>query len=235
MIAAAAVAAGATLVNDVSASLGEVAAATGAGWVAMHMQGEPGTMQAAPRYGDVVAEVRAALVAVVDDARALGVDECWIDPGIGFGKTFEHNWSLLAALDRFVETGIPVAVGTSRKGFLGEATDVNQIAGLEGELTRREAELASVEAQRRSLADQVALSTVTVVFDAARSDPAPVEDDDRTLPTFLGGLEAGWDAAVAVVAVLLAGAGLLLPFLPLLVVAALVWRWRRGRRVAPTP
>lgn len=124
---------------------------------------------------------------------------------------------------------------TRLQGFLGEATDVNQIAGLEGELTRREAELASVEAQRRSLADQVALSTVTVVFDAARSDPAPVEDDDRTLPTFLGGLEAGWDAAVAVVAVLLAGAGLLLPFLPLLVVAALVWRWRRGRRVAPTP
>lgn len=124
---------------------------------------------------------------------------------------------------------------TRLQGFLGEATDVNQIASLEGELTRREAELASVEAQRRSLADQVALSTVTVAFDAARSDPAPVEDDDRTLPTFLGGLEAGWDAAVAVVAVLLAGAGLLLPFLPLLVVAALLWRWRRGRRVAPTP
>jgi uncharacterized small protein (DUF1192 family) len=124
---------------------------------------------------------------------------------------------------------------TRLQGFLGEATDVNQIASLEGELTRREAELASVEAQRRSLADQVALSTVTVAFDAARSDPAPVEDNDRTLPTFLGGLEAGWDAAVAVVAVLLAGAGLVLPFLPLLVVAALVWRWRRSRRVAPTP
>ena len=120
-VARAAVAAGASIINDVSASLAPVAAETGAGWVAMHMQGEPGTMQSAPRYDDVVVEVRDALVAAVDDARALGVEECWIDPGIGFGKTFDHNWALLAALDRFVETGIPVAVGTSRKGFLGDA------------------------------------------------------------------------------------------------------------------
>lgn len=116
------------------------------------------------------------------------------------------------------------------QGFLAEATDVNQVAGLEGELTRREAELASVEAQRRALADQVALSTITVSFDAARSDPAPVEDD-RTLPTFLGGLEVGWDAAVAAGAVALAGLGVLLPFLPLLLVAVLVLRWRRRRQV----
>ncbi len=120
-VARAAVASGATIINDVSASLAPVAAETGAGWVAMHMQGEPGTMQVAPRYTDVVAEVRDALVAAADHARSLGIEECWIDPGIGFGKTFEHNWSLLAALDRFVETGIPVAIGTSRKGFLGEA------------------------------------------------------------------------------------------------------------------
>ena len=120
-VARSAVAAGATIINDVSASLAPVAAETGAGWVAMHMQGEPGTMQTAPRYDDVVGEVRDALVAVVADARSLGVDECWIDPGIGFGKTFDHNWSLLAAIDRFVETGIPVAVGTSRKRFLGQA------------------------------------------------------------------------------------------------------------------
>ena len=120
-VARAAVAAGASIVNDVSASLHDVAAETGAGWVAMHMQGTPGTMQDAPRYVDVVAEVLETLVAVADAARSAGVDECWIDPGIGFGKTFDHNWALLADLDRFVATGIPVAVGTSRKGFLGAA------------------------------------------------------------------------------------------------------------------
>lgn len=120
-VARAAVAAGATIVNDVSASLDVVAAETGAGWVAMHMQGEPGTMQDAPTYDDVVGEVMAALVAASERARQRGVTECWIDPGIGFGKTFEHNWTLLAHLDRLVDTGIPVAVGTSRKGFLGAA------------------------------------------------------------------------------------------------------------------
>ncbi|WP_436794798.1 dihydropteroate synthase [Actinospongicola halichondriae] len=120
-VARAAVDAGASIINDVTASLDEVAAETGAGWVAMHMQGVPGTMQDAPHYGDVVEEVRASLVAAEARARSLGVEECWIDPGIGFGKTFDHNWSLLAHLDRLVATGIPVAVGTSRKGFLGAA------------------------------------------------------------------------------------------------------------------
>lgn len=120
-VARAAVDAGATIINDVSASLHHVAAATGAGWVAMHMQGTPGTMQDAPHYDDVVAEVLAALWTKAEDARASGVEECWIDPGIGFGKTFAHNWTLLAAIDRFVDTGVPVAVGTSRKGFLGAA------------------------------------------------------------------------------------------------------------------
>lgn len=120
-VARAAVAAGATIINDVSASLHEVAADAGAGWVAMHMQGTPDTMQDAPHYDDVVAEVLDDLVTAVAAARSVGVVECWIDPGIGFGKTFDHNWTLLASLDRFVATGIPVAVGTSRKGFLGAA------------------------------------------------------------------------------------------------------------------
>ena len=118
-VARAALAAGATILNDVSASLEQVAGDAGAGWVAMHMLGEPGTMQDAPRYDDVVAEVRAFLVAADQRGRDAGVDEIWIDPGIGFGKTFEHNWALLGALDQLVATGIPVAVGTSRKGFLG--------------------------------------------------------------------------------------------------------------------
>lgn len=119
-VAEAAVAAGATLVNDVSATLHEVAAATGAGWVAMHMRGDPTSMQRDPRYGDVVAEVRAFLLDRADAARAAGVDEVWIDPGIGFGKTTAHNLSLLARLDELVATGCPVVVGTSRKRFLGE-------------------------------------------------------------------------------------------------------------------
>jgi len=120
-VAEAAVAAGATLVNDVSASLWAVAAAAGPGigWMAMHMQGEPATMQAAPSYADVVHDVRSFLVARASAARDGGVEEVWIDPGIGFGKTFEHNLVLLRRLGTLVDTGFPVAVGTSRKSFLG--------------------------------------------------------------------------------------------------------------------
>ncbi len=118
-VAAAAVAAGATLVNDVSATLHEVAAETGVGWVAMHMQGDPRTMQRDPRYADVVDEVRAFLVERAETAGAAGVEEVWIDPGIGFGKTVEHNLELLARLDELVATGFPVLLGTSRKRFLG--------------------------------------------------------------------------------------------------------------------
>jgi dihydropteroate synthase len=121
-VAEAAIEAGATLVNDVSASLFPVAAANGVGWVAMHMQGDPATMQDAPRYGDVVGEVRAHLLERAEQARAAGVDEVWVDPGIGFGKTVEHNLTLLRRLGELVESGFPVVVGTSRKGFLGTLT-----------------------------------------------------------------------------------------------------------------
>jgi dihydropteroate synthase len=118
-VAEAAVRAGASLVNDVSASLGPVAAATGAGYVVMHMQGEPRTMQHEPSYDDVVAEVRDFLVERADAAVAAGAQQVWIDPGIGFGKTVAHNVDLLANLDVLVATGYPVLVGTSRKGMLG--------------------------------------------------------------------------------------------------------------------
>ena len=117
--AAAAVEAGATLINDVSASLSKVAAANGVGWVAMHMLGDPRTMQIDPRYGDVVADVRDFLVARADEAVAAGVDEVWIDPGFGFGKTLVHNLALLTHIDALVGTGYPVLVGLSRKQFLG--------------------------------------------------------------------------------------------------------------------
>jgi len=118
-VADAAVAAGATLVNDVSALLWPVAARYGVGWVAMHRKGTPSDMQRAPSYADVVDEVREFLVDRASRARSAGVEEVWIDPGIGFGKTVHHNLELLAGLDDLVGTGFSVLVGTSRKSFLG--------------------------------------------------------------------------------------------------------------------
>ena len=102
-VATAAVAAGATLINDVSGDLAPVAADLGVGWVAMHAQGMPATMQDAPHYDDVVAEVSAWLEAKGTEARALGVTDLWLDPGIGFGKTFDHNWTLLRHADELAE------------------------------------------------------------------------------------------------------------------------------------
>lgn len=118
--ARAAVAAGATLINDVSALLWPVAAETGVGWVAMHMLGDPRTMQESPTYGEVVGDVRRFLVERARTARAAGVDEVWVDPGIGFGKTTEHNLELIARIDELVAEGFPVLVATSRKRFTGE-------------------------------------------------------------------------------------------------------------------
>ena len=124
LVAEAAVAAGARIVNDVSASeeLMEVAAAGGAGYVAMHAKGQPATMQVDPRYDDVVGEVHGFLAVAAARARRLGCREVWVDPGIGFGKTVDHNLALLAALPELVDAGDPVVVGASRKGFLGVLT-----------------------------------------------------------------------------------------------------------------
>jgi dihydropteroate synthase len=124
VVATAALAAGASLLNDISASLYEVAAAAGAGWVAMHMRGQPRTMQEDPRYEDVAGEVRAFLQERAGLARRAGVTEVWVDPGIGFGKTTAHNLSLLRHLGELVEDAAEagcagVVVGTSRKRFLG--------------------------------------------------------------------------------------------------------------------
>lgn len=120
-VARAAVAAGATMVNDVSASpaLAEVAAEAGVAYVAMHAKGTPADMQDDPRYDDVVAEVTEFLLERAESARRAGVGEVWIDPGIGFGKTARHNLALLGGLDRVSGHGWPVLVGTSRKSFLG--------------------------------------------------------------------------------------------------------------------
>jgi dihydropteroate synthase len=130
-VADAALRAGATIVNDVSAGTADpdmlgVVAASGAGYVAMHMQGEPRTMQADPHYDDVVGEVAGFLVERLDAARAAGVadDALMADPGIGFGKTIDHNLELLASLPELIAAvGVPVLVGTSRKAFLGRIVD----------------------------------------------------------------------------------------------------------------
>ena len=126
--ARAAVAHGATLVNDISATLWPVAAETGVGWVAMHMLGDPRTMQDHPVYGDVVDDVRAFLVERARAALAGGVGEVWVDPGIGFGKTTEHNLQLLARIDELVSEGFPVLVATSRKRFTGELSARSDVA-----------------------------------------------------------------------------------------------------------
>jgi dihydropteroate synthase len=128
-VARAAVRAGATLVNDISASLWHVAADLGVGWVAMHMQGEPRTMQHAPSYRDVVAEVRSFLADRAERAATAGVEEVWVDPGFGFGKTAQHNLSLLRHLDRIVALGWPVVVGLSRKVTLGRLLAASDVRG----------------------------------------------------------------------------------------------------------
>jgi dihydropteroate synthase len=118
-VARAAVGAGASIVNDISAGLHGVAAETGAGWVAMHMRGTPATMQDDPTYDDVVADVLAFLEKRVTAGAAAGVEEIWVDPGIGFGKTARHNLALLSELPRLRALGRPLLVGVSRKSFLG--------------------------------------------------------------------------------------------------------------------
>jgi dihydropteroate synthase len=128
-VARAALDAGADLVNDVSAlrfdpELAGLVAERGAGCCLMHMLGEPRTMQESPRYEDVVSEVKAFLEERLAFAVAEGVEEerVWLDPGVGFGKTVEHNLELLRRLDEIVAIGRPVVVGTSRKSFLGKLT-----------------------------------------------------------------------------------------------------------------
>jgi len=123
-VARAAVSAGAQVINDVSCTLLEVAAELSVGYVAMHRQGDSATMQLNPTYDDVVAEVETFLRAVAERARSLGVSPLWLDPGIGFGKSVEHNLALLGHVERFValagEFGAGVLIGTSRKRFLGQ-------------------------------------------------------------------------------------------------------------------
>lgn len=126
----AAVAAGATMVNDVNAlrqpGAIEVVAAGNAAVCLMHMQGAPRTMQAAPQYADVVSEVCAALAERVEACVRAGIarERIVVDPGIGFGKTLAHNLSLLANLDAFSALKLPLLVGVSRKSMFGKLLDL---------------------------------------------------------------------------------------------------------------
>jgi dihydropteroate synthase len=127
-VAALAIDAGAVLVNDVTAgadpAMFPLVAGRGVGICLMHMQGEPQTMQDDPRYGDVLSEVVAFLLARMEAAVAAGVPEGHIvlDPGIGFGKSLDHNLALLRGLPSIVALGRPVLVGVSRKGIIGTLT-----------------------------------------------------------------------------------------------------------------
>ena len=135
-----ALAAGASMVNDVSALAApgalEVVAASGAAVCLMHMQGEPETMQAAPRYDDVVAEVRDFLRRRVGACLAAGIprDRLAVDPGFGFGKTLEHNLALLDGLSAIASDGLPVLAGLSRKRMIGMLTGRGEGDRLAGSL-----------------------------------------------------------------------------------------------------
>ena len=145
-VARAAIAAGATIVNDVSAGEADptmlsTVADAGVGYVAMHRRGQPDTMQRDPQYTDVVADVIEYLAQRLVAARTAGIaeDALMADPGIGFGKTIDHNLALLASLPELIAgVGVPVLVGTSRKSFLGRLVDVDEPAA------RDDATLATV-------------------------------------------------------------------------------------------
>jgi dihydropteroate synthase len=126
-VAEAALDAGASIVNDVTAlrhdpEIGALCAERGAGLVLMHMQGDPRTMQESPVYEDVVDDVKAFLAERLRFAVEAGAAEerIWLDPGIGFGKTLDHNLELLGRLGELRELGRPLVVGTSRKSFIGK-------------------------------------------------------------------------------------------------------------------
>ena len=152
-VAATALSAGACVINDVSGMCGFPMVATAvsstAGVIVMHMQGEPATMQVEPHYDDVVVDVSEFLLERAQYLESAGVarDRIAIDPGIGFGKTTEHNLELLRRLPEIVALGYPVVVGASRKRFIGE--------------------IAGVEEPRRRLAGSIAAALAAVAGGAS--------------------------------------------------------------------
>jgi dihydropteroate synthase len=140
-VAQAAVQGGAVIINDIAANredkaMGQLVAETGAGYVAMHMQGTPQTMQDAPQYDNVVNDVEAFFISRMTRWNNWGIalEQVVLDPGIGFGKTVEHNLALLAALERFTRMQRPLLVGASRKSFIGHVTNTEVNDRLPGSL-----------------------------------------------------------------------------------------------------
>jgi dihydropteroate synthase len=136
-VAEAALEAGASIVNDISAltfdpKMAEVVAARGATVVLMHMAGTPRTMQEKPSYANVVKEVHDYLLSRAGNARDKGIRQILVDPGIGFGKNLEHNLTLLRNLRKCTPAGYPILVGPSRKSFIGKILDVQADDRLEG-------------------------------------------------------------------------------------------------------
>ncbi|MEE4274408.1 MAG: dihydropteroate synthase [Thermoleophilia bacterium] len=181
-VARQALAAGAALVNDVSAlrmdpAMVEVVAETGAPAILMHMQGEPKTMQQDPHYDDVVDDVRAFLDERMSFALAHGVDEeqLLVDPGIGFGKTVAHNLVLLRGLGRLKELGRPLVLGASRKRFLGAILGAEPGGRLIGTV-------ASTVIGLMNGADVVRVHDVRENFEALRVVLALREADDEAGP-----------------------------------------------------
>lgn len=137
-VAAEALKTGAVIINDITAGkdrrILEMAAENKAGLILMHMQGTPVTMQENPSYQDVIAEIKQFLAEKIAEAIKSGVSEeqIVIDPGIGFGKTLEHNLTILKRLNAFAELSRPILVGVSRKGFIGKITGLDVNERLEG-------------------------------------------------------------------------------------------------------
>jgi dihydropteroate synthase len=189
-VAREALAAGACLVNDIrglaSDTLRAVCAEAGVPAVVMHMQGEPPTMQRAPRYRDVVAEVERWLLESADRALQDGVPSVLIDPGIGFGKTVEHNVALLAATDRLASHGLPLLVGASRKGTIGRLGEAGGVepAPLERLPGSLAAHLYAVERGAAMLrvhdvaAHRQALAVLRALAERERADEDRTGDDE---------------------------------------------------------
>jgi dihydropteroate synthase len=172
-VAESALEAGADIINDVTAladdGMAEVAARARAGVVLMHMRGTPKTMQQAPVYDDVVGEVKAYLRNAIERAEAAGVssESILIDPGIGFGKTLEHNLTLLRELEALAELDKPILVGTSRKSFIARLlsdTSEDRIFGTAGSVAAAAMNGAAVV----RVHDVQAMSDVVAVVDAIR-------------------------------------------------------------------
>lgn len=169
VVAGAALKAGACIVNDVSAlrhdpSMAGVAAKFGAAVILMHMKGTPETMQAAPRYKDVIKEIAAYLKESANLAARAGVkkDNIIVDPGIGFGKTLEHNLEILRRLKDFKILGHPVCIGTSRKSFIG------RILGSDDPEDRLAGTIAACAAAIMNGADILRVHDVKEAAEAAR-------------------------------------------------------------------